>query len=450
MDYRTHGGENPLSPSEVCERDIIEHPWVQRMRHIHQLQTAWWVYPSAEHSRYQHILGVMHLASRWVQHLYPSLQMVCSEVPSLGYVESLMRMAGLLHDIGHGPFGHFFDEHYLQQFSLTHESLGAQIIRSELGSHLSQIRGNPNSQLSSDEQLDPNQVAWIIQRAQPDSDHQQPRWLIFLRSLLSGIYTVDNMDFVLRDAYMTGYSQRSFDIERLLRYSYFSERGLTLQDRGIPALLRFMTARAELFRNVYFHRRVRAIDLTLSDLLAESMSELFPGNPRDHMQSYLHFTESSLLSAVATWSAESGHRGELGQRWDQILHCRIPWKMVCQRTITFDESDSEASSIFSDSDFVDRKLRSFLPLELQDLEVRIDIARQLYRPHPQGTTADQNFILDTGADTLKRLTCHELIDCQPIAQRICRVYAHDYCNQQELTAAMELLTGQGEDDLTNM
>ena len=60
--------------AEVYEQDVINHPWVQRMRHIHQLQTAWRIYPTAEHSRFQHILGVMHLASRWVQSLLPKLE----------------------------------------------------------------------------------------------------------------------------------------------------------------------------------------------------------------------------------------------------------------------------------------------------------------------------------------------------------------------------------------
>ena len=89
-----------LPDGEVAEREIIDHPWVQRLRHIHQLQTAWWVFPSAEHMRFQHVLGAMHLASRCVESWYDSLCDACPNVPSRAYVECLMRMAALLHDVG--------------------------------------------------------------------------------------------------------------------------------------------------------------------------------------------------------------------------------------------------------------------------------------------------------------------------------------------------------------
>src|SRR6516164_8079249 len=87
---------------EPTEQTLIDHPWVQRLRRIHQLQSAWWVYPSAEHTRFQHALGAMDLAGRAIGHLYPSLRHVCgaAQAPSQAYVGTLARIAALLHDIG--------------------------------------------------------------------------------------------------------------------------------------------------------------------------------------------------------------------------------------------------------------------------------------------------------------------------------------------------------------
>src|SRR3989304_3454514 len=133
------------SGEEVSEEQIIDHPWLQRLRQIHQLQTAWWVFPTAEHTRFQHVLGAMHLASRAVGTLFDSLKEVCPDVPSRGYVESLMRLAALLHDVGHGPFGHFFDKNYLADYDLTHETIGREIIRRDFADLIRRIRCNPNT-----------------------------------------------------------------------------------------------------------------------------------------------------------------------------------------------------------------------------------------------------------------------------------------------------------------
>ena len=131
------------------------------------------------------------------------------------------------------------------------------------------VRRNPNTRLADGETLDPEQIAFLITRPKrsppPDGETADgPQWLRFLRSLFSGLYTVDNMDFVLRDAYMSGYSARAFDLDRLLHYSLFTAHGLTIHERGLSALVRFISVRAELFRAIYFHRTVRAIDLDLA------------------------------------------------------------------------------------------------------------------------------------------------------------------------------------------
>ncbi|MFH1269345.1 MAG: HD domain-containing protein, partial [Planctomycetota bacterium] len=393
--YVSFTSSEGLDEGETSEREIVDHPWVQRLRQIHQLQTAWWVFASAEHTRFQHVLGAMHLASRAVERLFPSLAEECPDVPSRGYVESLMRMAALLHDVGHGPFGHFFDRHFLADYGLTHETLGSEIIRHELGDLLRGIRRSPNSRLEDGETLDPHQITQLITRPTDRRHDEVPRWLRFLRSLFSGLYTVDNMDFVLRDAYMSGYSTRAFDLDRLLRYSVYTEKGLTIHDRGLSALVRFIEVRAELFRAVYFHRTVRAIDLSLQELFLDSKPFLFPGNPLEHLDEYQQLTEWSLLVHVADWAqSDDAKLRELGARWKRLLGRDVRWKMACEREFFFLPGESEQESIFSDETLFEAAVRKELPPDLRDLPVRFDPARHVHRPGASAPAAGQNFLYD--------------------------------------------------------
>lgn len=445
---------------EICERHIIDHPWVQRMRQIRQLQSAWWVFPTAEHTRFQHILGVMHLASAAVARLYDSLFQADPRTPPLPYVDSLMRMAGLLHDVGHGPFGHFFDAHFLSHYQLTHETLGATIIRDQLGDWLCQLRRSPSGSLQAGVSLDPKQIAWLIQRPGPRStndenaltDDDQPRWMHLLRSLFCGIYTIDNMDFVLRDAYMTGMNPRAFDLQRILHYSFFRAEGLTIHDRGMPALVHFLSMKAELFRSVYFHRTVRAIDLELADLFRESRAYIFPGDPRDHLSEYLELTEFSLLTDVRRWLRSSQPAlQKLGERWREWLERRIPWVMVCQRTLSFSEDQSEASSIFSSPRGLSEIIRERLPSDLQNLPFRVDLARHIHRPHTSGATAGLNYFFDSSSGKSRKLHMHELYRRLPVSHTIARVYAHDTKHERVIAEILDQLVGTNlEDDPTNM
>jgi HD superfamily phosphohydrolase len=441
-----------LPEGEVAEQQVIDHPWLQRLRQIHQLQTAWWVFPTAEHTRFQHVLGAMHLASRAVAALYESLCEVCPDVPSRGYVESLMRMAALLHDVGHGPFGHFFDEHFLSDYGLNHELVGCEIIRREFAEMIRLIRRNPNTQLNHDEILDPEQINFLITRPQKNST-DGPQWLRLLRGLFSGLYTVDNMDFVLRDAYMSGYSARAFDLDRLLHYSLFTPNGLTIHERGLSALVRFISVRAELFRAIYFHRTVRAIDLGLQELFLESKRYLFPGNPLEHLDQYQRLTEWSLLVEVAHWaSSQQPELRELGQHWQQFLQRRTRWKMACEQTVFFAPDDAEQSSVLSDPATFEAAIRRELPRELRNIPLKVDTARHVHRPGAHTPTAGQNFLYDPATGKIRNLDDRELFHRIAISYRICRIYTLDSHHNVELASALDRLTGSdgSVDDATNM
>jgi HD superfamily phosphohydrolase len=449
-----------VESGETSERSLLDHPWLQRLRQIHQLQTAWWVYPSAEHTRFQHVVGTMHMASRAVDALYDSLKSVCPDVPSRGYVECTMRLAALLHDVGHGPFGHFFDAHFLSSHRaadgtpLNHEKLGAHIIIHELGDMLRGVRRCPESALQAGERIDPAQFAWLIQRP-TDSDGDNPRWLAMLRSLFCGLYTVDNMDFVLRDAFMSGYSQRAYDLDRLLRYSFFSQRGLTIHHRGLNALIRFMQIKSELFRAVYFHRTVRAIDKTLEELFRDSRRLLFPGNPLEHLAEYQQFTEWSLLVDVARWHASDNvAQRALGERWQRLLQRQLDWEAVYERNLTFAAEDSEQTSIFSDPEVVERFLRKAMPADVRDIDMQIDLPRHIYRPHSGKASAGQNFLFRGATGEIRLLTDDQLFRQLPVTHRMCRVYLRHGAPREHaaaVSAALDMLVGAGgEDDLTNM
>jgi hypothetical protein len=309
----------------------------------------------------------MHEAGLWARHLHPSLRTALvarsEPVPSEGLVVETLRIAGLLHDVGHGPFAHFFDDHVLADFPappdprqvpgkrLTHEDLSQLIIERELGDLIRGLRRAPGAVPERDafaagETIDPRWVSFIVSKPAL-ADPTMPTWVRWLQPLLSGVFTVDNLDYVRRDAWMTGVAI-DVDVERLRRYAFIGERGLTLYEPGLGALEMFLTSRLFLYQQVYFHRTVRAIDLDLADVFAPSIRAIFgDGSPVDALDAYADLDEYALLHRAARWTrgeelAEAPVPGDgsvtpaVADVWRAVLLRRPRWRSEAELRLEYE------------------------------------------------------------------------------------------------------------------
>ncbi|HEX9020103.1 MAG TPA: HD domain-containing protein [Nitrospirota bacterium] len=437
----------PRGTGEKTEKDLIDTSWMQRLRQIYQLQSARWVYPSAEHSRFQHVLGAMHLAGRFARHLYPSLKAAAPDCPSASYIEEFLRVAALLHDIGHGPFGHFFDDNYLARFDLTHEKVGQHIIRTELADIIRAIRRSPSGEFGKGERLNPDQVAFLIGKGTASSFSKQPRWVVFLQPLLSGIYTVDNLDYVMRDAYMCGVAIGAVDIDRLMYYTFFTEKGLTLHKSGLTALNMFLNARLYLYTNVYYHRTTRAIDEHLKELFKDTMAELFPYNPVQNLKEYLLLTDWSLLEAVRKWGAvKNGPLAALGREWAAVLSREVKWKMAYDVTLSMRVFE-KGKTIIDEAELV-KRIKKNLPPRIKDLPFRVDMASQDPRPvNPLMMGERQIYVFNPSTRKVEKEPLKDFFDYIPARVVQCRVFTLNHDHDEELAEIVEKVLGIQEESI---
>ena len=230
------------------ERSIVDTRPVQRLRRLRQLAGSEFVYPAANHTRFEHVLGVMHLAGALSDVLPVRLDT---------HDREQMRLAGLLHDIGHGPFSHVFEPLVVRHLKKTHEDFVPWLVNeTEVADKLDKAGFSPR-------QLGLLAVGHLNDKKRP-----------YLDQIISSSVDVDKMDFVVRDSFHTGAGYGSVDVHRLLYTMDVINGNLSVDGRAVATLENLLLARLESFRTIYFHRASRAVQIMIVRALEAAKDEL--------------------------------------------------------------------------------------------------------------------------------------------------------------------------------
>lgn len=305
------------------ERDIVNHWVFQRLRRIRQLGWTDYVYPGAMHTRFEHSLGVMHMATMLFDNLVARsedqlLDYVGNRKEGLQRSRVLVRLTALLHDVGHAPFSHAAEDVMpLRSAQSTkhwkHEHYSAAAIRSELTDVIDGHRHNHFGITASEiaDLIDPEAV---------------PGKNVAWRPLVSGEIDADRMDYLLRDSYHCGIDYGHFGWQRLLNtviaIQGASEEGfrIGIHEGGWNAAESLFIARYMMYNQVYFHKTRVILDAHYARALKAILPKgQFP--PPSRIRKYLEWDDWRVLGALSR-----GAGGEHGKRLCERDLYKLAWE----------------------------------------------------------------------------------------------------------------------------
>lgn len=258
----------------AVERDLIDTSVFQRLRRIRQLAGAHLVYPSAQHSRFEHSLGTMHIAGYAGESLLRK-----------GFIDSEdklqeLRLAALLHDVGHGPFSHLFEEVLESKCNMTHEDMGKKVIlESEISDVLSGHGYTPSD---------------ICRLSFGESRSS------FLNEIIAGSLSADIMDYLPRDSLFTGAEYGKIDYHRLIAsFEVVATGHLAINKSALYSFESMLISRYEMFKAVYFHKTVRSAEVMLLHSLAQADNHL--QITKISLDEFLNLTDEITLEQICSF-----------------------------------------------------------------------------------------------------------------------------------------------------
>jgi len=233
-----------------AEKDTIDSYTMQRLRRLRQLAGSEYVYPAANHTRFEHCVGVMYLAGKVLENPNISRMVSDDEV-------DMARIAALLHDVGHGPFSHVFEQLLIKYLDKTHEDITSWVIeKGELSDRISKSGYKPKE----------------VSKLAVGKLHKSSK--AFLDQIISSAVDVDKQDFIVRDTFHTGAEYGFIDVFRLIHALDILGENLAVELGALSALEAFMIARIESFKSIYFHRVGRAAQIMLAMAMEKANKEL--------------------------------------------------------------------------------------------------------------------------------------------------------------------------------
>ncbi|KAJ3042386.1 SAM domain and HD [Rhizophlyctis rosea] len=287
---------------EVCIA-VIDTPQFQRLRDLKQLGSAYYVFPGGSHNRFEHSIGVCHLAGKLVEHLR-SLQ------PELGITDSdvkCVKIAGLCHDLGHGPFSHIFDNEFMPRarpdLKWTHEKASEDMLEY-------MVQENPEvaSRISAEELRFIKDL--IHGQARGSYPQAQKRFLFDIVANKRNSVDVDKYDYIQRDCYHVGVKS-SMDTNRLIMVSRVVDNEICYNQKDVMNMYELFHTRYSLFKRVYTHKVGKAVEYMVTDLLLAADSHYQIAASVDDMSKYIHITDCLLREIERSTSPDLAKAREI-------------------------------------------------------------------------------------------------------------------------------------------
>lgn len=244
--------------------NLIDHPFVQRLRRIRQLGLGYLVFPAAEHSRFSHAIGALELCQRVLN----SLKEKDTTISPAEYEGTLIAI--LLHDVGHGPLSHTLEHTLIRDFN--HEMMSLEIMK-ELNREMSGA-------------LDIAIEIFTDQYKKP-----------FLHQLISSQLDLDRLDYLRRDSFFTGVSEGAVGINRIIKTMRVFKGNIVIEKKGIYAVENYIISRRLMYMQVYLHKTVLSADFLLKSIFKRVRDLIDAGKEIRHASEPLHYFLSKQPSA---------------------------------------------------------------------------------------------------------------------------------------------------------